>query len=261
MDFDGKVAFITGAATGIGQATAHAFAQRGAAVVVVDINPTGRDVVEDIIAKGGKALFARTDITRSGAIKQLVDKVEQQLGGVDILVNNAATFIEGSVVDVSEEDWCTVLDTNLKGAFLCAKYCIPMMEERGGGVIINIASVKGMAAEKNNAAYAASKGGMIALNRSMALDLASKNIRVNCVCPGAIITDRVKMQIAEYPDPDSIYQEYNDLHALRRMGEPEEVAEVIVFLASSGSSFITGTSVLVDGGMLASFGMAGKPVV
>lgn len=260
MQFDGKVVVVTGAAAGIGRATALAFAELGAAVAVVDVDSGGKDVAETIRQKGRQAIFSKTDVSRDGAVRQMVEKVNQQLGGVDVLVNNAAIVREGSILDVSVDDWCQVLNVNLTGAFLCAKYCVPEMSKRGGGAIINVASVQGLATGQGNAAYSASKGGLIALTKSMALDLAPMNIRVNCVCPGAIETEKVKQAILEYPDPDKAYRKWSELHALKRMGKPEEVANVITFLASELSSFITGTSILVDGGMLASFGTAGKQV-
>jgi len=260
MKFDGKVVVITGAAAGIGRATALAFAELGASVAAVDVDAGGKDVAESIKKRGGRAIFCRTDISRDGAVRQMMEKIKQQMGGVDVLVNNAAIAREGSVLNVSVNDWQEVLNTNLTGAFLCSKYCVPYMESRGGGAIINVASVQGLATEQDNAAYSASKGGLIALTKSMALDFAPKNIRVNCVCPGAIASEKVERAISEYPDPEKAYREWSDLHALKRLGKPEEVANVIVFLASGLSSFVTGTPVLVDGGMLAAFGTAGKPV-
>lgn len=260
MNFKGKVVVVTGAAAGIGKAIALAFSELGAAVAVVDVEGKGKDVVEEIKNKGGTAVFSRTDISRDGAVRQMSEKIKQQLGKVDILVNNAAIAISGSIMDVSINDWHHVLNVNLTGAFLCSKYCVPYMESNGGGVIINIASVQGIATEQDNAVYSASKGGLIALTKSMALDLAPKNIRVNCVCPGAIETENVQQALSEYPEPEKACREWSDLHAMRRLGKPEEVANVVVFLASGLSSFMTGSSVIVDGGMLASFGTAGKPV-
>ncbi len=260
MNFNGKVVVVTGAASGIGRAAALTFADLGADVVVLDVDAKGKEVVGDIQKKGGTAIFSRTDISRNGAVRQAVDKINQQLGGVDVLINNAATVREGNVLDVTVDEWNQVLNINLTGAYLCSKYCVPYMESRGGGAIVNVASVQGLATEQDNAAYSASKGGLIALTKSMALDLAPQNIKVNCVCPGAIETEKVKQALSESSEPNIVRQEWSDLHALRRMGTPQEVANVIVFLASGLSSFMTGTPVLVDGGMLASFGTAGKPV-
>lgn len=260
MDFQGKVVVVTGAAAGIGRATALAFARMGAAVVVVDIASRGKDVVEEIEQQGGTAVFSRTDVSRDGAVKQMVNKICQRFGGIDVLVNNAGIAREGSVLEVSLDQWQEVLGVNLTGSYICAKYCVPEMVKRGGGTVINVSSVQGLATEQDNAAYSASKGGLIALTKSMALDLAPDNIRVNCVCPGAIETEKVKQVLAGYPDPQEAYRQWSDLHALRRMGQPEEVASVIMFLASDLASFVTGAVVTVDGGMLASFGTAGKPV-
>ena len=257
MQFKGKIVIVTGAATGLGLAIARAFVSEGANVTVVDTDRRGRLVVEEQ-ARG--ALFMGSDVTNSFEVDEAVLMTVQTFGGVDILVNNAAISVPGSVLTVKPDDWRRVLDVNLTGAYLFTQACAPEMERRGGGAIINIASVQGLAAEPENAAYIASKGGLIALTKSMALDLAPLNIRVNALCPGAIATESVERTLAGYPDPDKARRDWADLHALRRLAQPDEVAAAALFLAGDAASFITGAVLPVDGGMLAAFGMAGRPV-
>jgi len=257
--FKRKSVIVTGAARGIGLAVAEAFVNEGALVTVVDKDRKGREVA-DTLGRISGALFVGADVSKPFEVDDAVRMAVETFGGVDILVNNAAVSVPGSVLAVSPNDWRQVLDVNLTGAYLFSRACVPEMEQRGGGVIINIASAQGLAAEQGNAAYIASKGGLIALTKSMALDLAPLNIRVNALCPGAIATEKVEETLAGYPDPEKARRDWADLHALRRLGRPEEVAAAVLFLAGAEASFITGAVLPVDGGMLASFGMAGRPV-
>lgn len=261
MRFKGKTAIVTGAAGGIGLAIAEAFVSEGAWVAVIDTDRRGRQVAERLARQGsGGAIYVGADVADAFEVEDAVRLTLQTFGGVDVLVNNAAVSSAGSVLTVNPKEWRRVLEVNLTGAYLCSQSCAPEMEKRGGGAIINMASVQGLAGEQDNAAYIASKGGLIALTRSMALDLAPMNIRVNALCPGAVATERVQKTLADHPEPERAQRDWADLHALRRLGLPAEVAHAALFLAGEAASFITGAVLPVDGGMLASFGMAGRPV-
>ncbi len=251
MKLDGRVAIITGGNSGIGKATAILFAQEGAKVVVAGRNSSrGREVVDEIRKKGGDAVFVRTDVSKSEDVKNLVEKTVSRYGRIDVLFNNAALSPVGTVLTTSEKDWRAVIDTNINGSFLCTRYVLPHMQKRGGGAIINTGSINSLMAMKDEAAYDASKGGVLMLTRATALDFAKDNIRVNCICPGAIETPMLRGILQLAPNPKEAEAELVRKHALGRIGTPEEVARVALFLASDDSSFVTGTAVAVDGGML-----------
>lgn len=252
MEFSGKVAVVTGAASGIGRATALAFAREGASVVIADLNETGgQQTVADIAAGGGNAIFVAADVSQASDVERITAEAVRAFGGLDVLHNNAAVVHFGTVTDTPEEVWDWVIDVNLKSVYLCSKYAIPVMMQRGGGAIVNTASVHSFATAKNYAAYAAAKGGVMQLTKQMAIDYAPHNIRVNCVCPGAIDTPMLQTAIVLETDPDAARKSWGEMHALNRLGQPEEIAEVVLFLASPRASFITGAAYPVDGGLLA----------
>lgn len=260
QEFSGKVAIITGAGAGIGAASAVAFAREGAAVVVVDIDEqAGNRVVQQIRSAGGEAICVQADVSDSAAVQQVPPATVAAFGGIDILHNNAGIQHYGTVVTTSEEDWDRVLGINLKSYYLFAKYCVPEMEKRGGGAIVNTSSVQAEACQQNVAAYAASKAGILALTRSMGVDLASKNIRANAVCPGSVDTPMLRWA-ADYlipgDAPDKVEKaivDWGAKHPIGRVARAEEIAEVVLFLASDRASFVTGAALRVDGGLLAKF--------
>ena len=251
-ELDGKVALITGAGSGIGRAIAVLFAEQGAKVVVVDVNDDGNKTVAQIKKKGGAAIFIHADVSKSDSVKKMVETTVKEFGNLTVLVNNAGIESVGSVVEVTEEVWDKVINVNLKGTFLCSKYSAPKILQSGGGVIINIASVLGLIGSKGESAYCASKGGIIALTRAMAMDFAPQGIRVNCICPGSVLTPtfkRVMMTIGNYK---SAFERNLEKIPLKRVAEPDEIAQAALYLASDRSSYMTGSALVIDGGWSAS---------
>lgn len=252
MRFEGKVAVVTGAATGIGRATALAFAREGASVVLADVNAEAmNETARAIESAGGSGLAVLADVSRGEDARGIASDAVDHFGAVDYLVASAGIQTYGTVVDTDEDTWDRTLAVNLKGVYLAAKYCIPEMIKRGGGAIVNVASVQGLQSQPNVAAYAASKGALIAMTRTMALDHAGDGIRVNSLCPGSIHTPLLRFAADTYSpeDPLGAIEEWGKLHALGRVGQPEEMAEVALFLVSDAASFMTGATVVADGGL------------
>ena len=246
---EGKVAVVTGAAAGIGKAAAEALARENARVVIGDIDDdTGRITAQTITANGGTVIFQHADVSSTPDVQQLIQLAVDRFGRLDVLVNNAAIAVAGSVTDISEETWNRVLNTNLTSVWRGMHFAIPHMMDAGGGAIVNVSSVQSLLGFKGWSAYAAAKGAINALTQQAAVDYAPYNIRVNAIAPGTIMTPMNERIFREHPEPDKLIQGWNDLHALGRFGQPEEVGRLILFLASDESSFITGELIRVDGG-------------
>lgn len=246
MKLKNKVAIITGAASGIGKATALLFAREGVKIVIADVDERNGKNVENLIKKNeGNAIFVRCDVSKNDDTKNLVSTAIKKYGKIDMLFNNAGIYKENCFLHELPEDlWDKTIDVNLKGIFLCSKYVIPHMREKGG-VIINNASELGIIAEPESPAYCASKAAVIHLTRAMALEYAKNNIRVNCVCPGPIDTPLLRKSFQN----EKALRDYIENHTLfKRLGKPEEVAHVVLFLASDDASFVTGAAYPVDGG-------------
>ena len=252
MRFANKVAVVTGAATGIGAATALAFAAEGAQVTLADVNQAALDErLAEIKAAGGEAIAVNVDVSNPYDVQRIVAAAVDAFGGIDYLVASAGIQTYGTVVSTDEDTWDRTLGVNAKGVYLAAKYCIPEMVKRGGGAIVNVASVQGINSQPNVAAYSASKGAVIAMTRTMALDHAADNIRSNSLCPGSVDTPmlRSSAQLFSPDDPHGALDEWGGLHALGRIAQPSEMAQVALFLCSEAASFITGAAIVADGGL------------
>jgi NAD(P)-dependent dehydrogenase (short-subunit alcohol dehydrogenase family) len=253
MRLKGKVALITGASSGMGKSAALLFASEGAKVIVNYAHSPEKadEVVSAIKRAGGEAVSIAADISKEDSIIVMVDSALKKFGKIDILYNNAGIELQKPVTATTEDEWNNVLDTNLKGMFLCCKHIIPIMVKNGSGSIINTASVAGLAGTSNLVAYSASKGGVIALTRALAIEHAPDKIRVNAICPGAIDTPMIRRFIEASPDPKAMEAQLATMHPLGRMGQPEDVAKLALFLASDESSFMTGAIIPIDGGYTA----------
>jgi NAD(P)-dependent dehydrogenase (short-subunit alcohol dehydrogenase family) len=250
--FSDKVAVVTGAGGGIGRATAEALAREGARVALVDVRQDLLDeVVPTIRQAGGTAIGVGADVSVVDEARRIADETSAAFGGIDILVNNAAIERYGTVVDMAEDDWDRVIAVNLRGVYLMSRFCIPSMVERGGGSVVHVASVQAFTCLPRSAAYVATKGAVVALTRAMALDHAHEKVRVNCVCPGSIETPLLRHAAEQEENPEAMFAEWASKHPIGRIGKPEEVAQVILFLAGDQSSFVTGAPYLVDGALSA----------
>jgi NAD(P)-dependent dehydrogenase (short-subunit alcohol dehydrogenase family) len=245
-----KVAFITGAGAGIGAGIAERFSEEGAVVVLFDINGESAEQMARKIEQSGhgRSLALRGDVSSETDVKTAVELALAKFGTVDVLINNAGIDVASRVPDMSASAWDRVLAVNLKGAFLCSKYVIRHMLGRGG-TIVNISSVHAVASYENYAAYDASKAGLIALTRTLALDHGRDGIRVNAICPGYISTPMTEEWLKEQPDPAATLKEVLSFHPLGRMGTVRDVADAALFLASDASAFISGTYLVVDGAL------------
>jgi NAD(P)-dependent dehydrogenase (short-subunit alcohol dehydrogenase family) len=257
-EFSGMVAIVAGGALGIGR-EARKLATEGASVAICsDREDQVEGTVAELRDEGLEVSGTRADVTSSDDMERLVGFAAETYRGVDILVNSAGVQRYGTVVETEEEVWDEVLGMNLKGIYLASRHAIPEMRERGGGAIVNLSSVQAFASQKGVAAYTASKGGINALTRAMALDHAEDNVRVNAVCPASVDTPMLRWSADLFKGDKSVEETLEDwgkMHPAGRVARPEEVAEVIAFLASPRASFVTGGDYKVDGGMLAALGV------
>jgi NAD(P)-dependent dehydrogenase (short-subunit alcohol dehydrogenase family) len=248
-----KVALITGAASGIGEATATLFGQEGAKVMCADLNAEGAEqVAQTIVSSGGEAASTQADVSQAADVERMVRQTVERWGRLDVLVNNAGIYFILPLAQVPEEEWDRLININLKGVYLGCKYAIPQMVGQGKGAIVNTASIAGLRGFANWTTYCASKGGVIQLTKAVAMEVARLNVRVNCVCPGIIDTgmfDQAVDMVAV--DRDELAATIGEAHPMGRIGRPEEVAAAILFLASDEASFITGVPLSVDGGLWA----------
>ncbi|MFA4831240.1 MAG: glucose 1-dehydrogenase [Patescibacteria group bacterium] len=248
MRLKNKVAIITGAGSGIGQSAALAFIKEGASVLAADWSEKGGNETVRLIKKmKGKALFIKTDVSKSKDVEFMVNKCLKTFGKIDILFNNAGIVKFGAMHEMLEKDWDKIIDVNLKSVFLCSKAVLPTMLKQKKGKIISTASIAGLVGFDQISAYCASKGGIIALTREMAIEYAPKNINVNCIAPGVIKTAMTKDMLAD----EAVKKGFHASTPYIRLGEPEDIAMAAVYLASNESDFVNGEVLVVDGGWVA----------
>jgi NAD(P)-dependent dehydrogenase (short-subunit alcohol dehydrogenase family) len=248
MKLENRVVVVTGAASGIGRACAFECAKEGANVIVADINLQGADeTVKQIVADKGKAAVFETNVSKPESVKQLVDFTIRSFSKIDALINNAAIQVNKTIEDISFEEWNLQMSINVGGIFLCSKYFLPYLRVTKGS-IVNMSSVNGFFVEPMCAGYCTTKAAIIGLTKAMAIDHGHEGVRVNCICPGYIDAGLAEGYFQSQPDPAKARIKAGKLHALWRIGRPEEVARVAVFLTGDDASFMTGASVVVDGG-------------
>lgn len=252
MRLVGKAAVVTGGGKGIGKATCLAMSREGARVCVADVDlRAAAEVADAIQAEGGTAVAVQVDVSRSEQVALMIDRAMEALGRLDILVNSAGIAYNGDAVETDEENWDRLIGVNLKGTWLCCKYAIPkMLASAGGGAIVNLGSIASFVGLSKNAAYNASKGGVLLLTKNMAVDFAPR-IRVNALCPAMILTPMLEAYMDTVPDRPEYIRGVEDSTPLARMGTAEEVARAAVFLASDESSYLTGSALMADGGYTA----------
>lgn len=248
MRLDGKVALVTGSAVGIGAGIAERFVEEGAPVAIFDINGEGARKCADRLRAKGPTLALEGDVASEDSVRSAVERTVAQFGSLDVLVNNAGIDLSGPIDDMKVESWDRLLAVNLKGAFLFSKFAVPHMQGRGGA-IINISSVRAFVSYQGGIAYDSSKAALIGFTRTLALDLGQHKIRVNAICPGYIDTPMTEEWLNTVPNREETTRQMLAVHPLGRIGTPRDIAEAALFLASDAASFITGTALVVDGGM------------
>ena len=253
MRFDGKTIVVTGGALGIGRAAVEIFVERGASVLMIDWDEVAGAELEASVNENGKCIFRKADVSKHDAVQSAIEDAFESFGSIDSLVVSAGIQRYGTALTTDDAQWDEVLDVNLRGAWNAARAALPYIQKQGGS-IVNVSSVQALASQQNVLAYTVSKHGLIGLTRSMAMDFAKENIRVNAMCPGTVDTPMLKWAASLDPNPDSVYAACNAMHPLGRIAQPSEIAEVVAFLAHESSSFVTGSVWTADGGLLTQIG-------
>ncbi|HYK90642.1 MAG TPA: glucose 1-dehydrogenase [Acidobacteriota bacterium] len=250
MKLERRVAIITGAAAGIGEASARLFAKEGARLVLVDVNEeTLSKLVEELEQTSVILLDIVGNVSIPDLCKSIVTQTMARFGRLDILFNNAGIVLNGSLVDCTEEEWQRTIDINLKSMYLLCRSAVPVMQRQGGGTIINMSSIAGPTGVPNRGAYSVSKAGVIGLTKSLAMDFVKDGIRVNCICPATVDTPSLRQRIADSPDPEEARRAFIARQPMGRIATPEEIAALALFLASDDARYMTGQAVIMDGGM------------
>lgn len=252
MRFNRKVAVVTGGSRGIGKAVVEMFVLEGARVAIVDVDAATGEALATKLQEGkGEVVFIRADVSVAADVRAMVDQVVQRWNRLDILVNNAAIYKQGDVLQTSEEDWNRLMAIDLNSVFLCTKYAAAAMARSGGGVIVNVSSEAGLVGIRGQVAYNTAKAAIIGFTRSCAVDLADKGIQVNAVCPGTTDTPLVQEALSRSADPAGVRRALEEARPLRRLGKPEEIAAAVLFLASPEAAYATGAVLSIDGGYTA----------
>jgi NAD(P)-dependent dehydrogenase (short-subunit alcohol dehydrogenase family) len=246
---EGKIALITGGASGIGLATAKLLAEEGAGIVIADINAVqGEQAAQEINTAGGQAIYVACNVALSADCQHAVQAAVEQFGRLDILFNNAGTIRRADVICTSEEEWDRVMDVNVKSIFLMSKFAIPEMFKQGSGAIINTGSGWGIKGGRNAVSYCASKGAVVNMTRAMAIDHGPQNIRINCICPGDTDTPMLRNEARQLGQPEEQFMDEAKERPLNRYAQPIEIAQAVLYLASDAASYVTGAVLAVDGG-------------